>query len=161
MTDIQLRIIGIGSPFIGDHLGIEAVNSLSGCPGFEGFENEVEWCALDRPGAGLVEWLKGAEAVILIDAMHSGSRPGTVSRLVLSDLLQQGALASSHQLGVAESLALAHALGELPARLLIYGIESGENLMTQQWLPALKRLISEDVYVLLGHTPVQGAGGVK
>jgi hydrogenase maturation protease len=146
---IPLRIIGIGSPFAGDRFGIEAVEVLRLLPELAGLGNEVGWCALDRPGVRLIERLKGAETVILIDAMQSGSKPGTVRRLALSDLLQQAAVPSSHQLGVAESLALAEALGDLPSRLLIYGIESCTHLMPQQWLPALQRLLSQDIKALL------------
>lgn len=142
MANIPLRIIGIGSPFAGDRFGIEAVESLRA---LSGLVSDVEWCVLDRPGIGLIERLKGAEAVILIDAMLSGAAPGTVRRLALPELLQQGAVPSTHQLGVAESLALAQALGELPPRLLIYGIESGGELQPQHWLPALQRLLAEDL----------------
>ena len=149
MATIPLRIIGIGSPFAGDRFGIEAVQALRTLPELAGLEGTVDWCALDRPGVGLLEWFKGAEGVILIDAMQSGAEPGSVRRLALADLLQEGAVPSTHQLGVAESLALAQALGELPSRLLIYGVESGAQLLPQQWLPAVQRLLSQDMHALL------------
>lgn len=149
MANTPLRIIGIGSPFAGDRFGIEAIEILlesSELAAFPG--NDVEWCTLDRPGVNLIERLKGAETVLLIDAMESGAEPGTVRRLSLGDLLQQTAVPSTHQLGVAESLALAQALGELPPRLLIYGIESCAQLTPRQWLPALQRLMSQDIKAL-------------
>jgi len=149
MANIPLRIIGIGSPFAGDRFGIDAIEILRTLPELTILGCDVEWCALDRPGAGLIEQLRGAEAVLLIDAMQSGSEPGAVRRLSLADLLQQTAVPSSHQLGVAESLALAQALGELPPQLLIYGIESCAKLAPQQWFPALQRLMSQDIKALL------------
>lgn len=150
MANTPLRIIGIGSPFAGDRYGIEAIEILrefSQLTAFSG--NDVEWCALDRPGVSLIEQLRGAEAVLLIDAMQSGAEPGSVRRLSLEDLLQQTAVPSTHQLGVAECLALARALGELPPRLLIYGIESCTQLEPRQWLPALQRMMSKDIKALL------------
>ena len=145
MSAVPLRIIGIGSPVVGDGFGIEAVEALRALPGLAALGDAIDWCALDRPGIALLQHLKGAETVVLIDAMLSGADPGTVKRLALPDLLQQGAVPSSHQLGVAESLALAHALGELPLQLLIYGIEGGAALLPEQWLPSLQKALFDDL----------------
>ena len=66
--------------------------------------------------------------VVVVDAASSGAAAGTVHRI---DALQ-GPLPcllrpmSSHGFGVIEVIELARALGRLPSRLLVYGIE-GEN----------------------------------
>jgi hydrogenase maturation protease len=88
--------------------------------------DKVEVLALDRPGPRLIEHLRGADTVLLIDAVMSGSRPGTLHRLeghALSGWVTHHA--SSHGFGLAETLALAEKLGELPAHLKFLGLEAG------------------------------------
>ncbi|MEK6654101.1 MAG: hydrogenase maturation protease [Thermodesulfobacteriota bacterium] len=76
-------------------------------------------------GTALMECWEGADTVILIDAVHSGTLPGTIHRL---DAHAQPIPAryfhySSHAFGVAEAVELSRTLNQLPPRFLIYGIE--------------------------------------
>lgn len=117
-----LRVIGIGSPFGGDAAGLHAIDLLR--DEHELFPAGTELLALDRPGSNLIPLLETARHVILIDAMQSGQPAGTVQQLELKQLLAEASLPSSHNIGVAESLALADALGVLPKQLTIIGIEA-------------------------------------
>jgi hydrogenase maturation protease len=79
-------------------------------------------------GVALMEAWKGVDAVVVIDAVHSGAQSGTVHRL---DAHAQSIPArffhcSTHTFGVAEAIELSRALNQLPPRLILYGIE-GEN----------------------------------
>jgi hydrogenase maturation protease len=88
--------------------------------------------------AALVDRLAGADDVVVVDAMRSGRRPGHVSwfdagRAPLPAAMARSA--STHGWGVAEAIELARALGTLPARLTVVGIEgqdfsAGEGLST-------------------------------
>jgi hydrogenase maturation protease len=147
-----LRIIGIGSPFSGDQLGLQAVTLLQQETRLSFSPFEVDFLALDRPGSGLIDYFTGAEVVVLIDAMQSGQAVATVQRLNGDELLHQAGLPSSHSLGVAETLALAEALGALPQQLLIYGIEAGEEAVPEYWYPALFALLQQDISTLSGST---------
>ena len=100
-----LRIIGIGSPFGDDALGHQALERLQQEDGL--FPPGTELLALDRPGSSLVPLLENSRAVVIIDAMQSGQPPGTVQRLKTDELITETKLPSSHNLGVAEALALA------------------------------------------------------
>jgi hydrogenase maturation protease len=76
-------------------------------------------------GAALMEAWKGAEAVILVDAVQSGAKPGTIHRL---DAHAEALPArffhySSHAFSVAEAVELARTLGQLPPRFIVYGVE--------------------------------------
>ena len=76
-------------------------------------------------GVALMESWKDADAVILIDAVHSGAKPGALHRL---DAHTQPIPTSffhysTHAFGVAEAIELARALGQLPRCLIVYGIE--------------------------------------
>ncbi|HET9533229.1 MAG TPA: hydrogenase maturation protease [Blastocatellia bacterium] len=76
-------------------------------------------------GAALLDAWKGAETVILIDAVCSGSEAGTIYRVEAHRERLPAELfhCSTHAFGVAEAIELARALNRLPARLIVYGIE--------------------------------------
>jgi len=114
-----IRIIGIGSPFGDDALGLEAARILSESP-----PPGCQVIAADRPGATLVELLDGADAVILIDAVQSDVVPGTIHELSL-DRLRAGALrfCSSHDLDVVAAVELARMLDRAPAQGRVFGVE--------------------------------------
>jgi hydrogenase maturation protease len=118
-----ISIIGIGSPFGDDSAGLEAARRLSAAP-----PAGATVVVADRPGAGLLDLLEGADAAILIDAIRSGARPGSLRDV---DLRRAEAIVSSvvssHELGVAEALALARALGRFPSRGRFLGIEAARE----------------------------------
>jgi hydrogenase maturation protease len=67
----------------------------------------------------------GYDAVIIVDAMHSGSPPGTIRRFDAraGRLPASFSSTSTHAFGVAEAIELARALGQLPAAVVVYGVE--------------------------------------
>ncbi len=76
-------------------------------------------------GAAVMESWKDANTVILIDAVSSGGKPGTIYQF---DAHKQSIPAeffhySTHAFGVAEAIELARALRQLPPHLIVYGIE--------------------------------------
>ena len=76
-------------------------------------------------GAALIELWQGADTVILIDAVHSGAKPGTIHRLDAhaQPIAKRFFRLSTHAFGLAEAVELARALGRLPPRLIVYGVE--------------------------------------
>jgi hydrogenase maturation protease len=74
--------------------------------------------------ARLIEAWKGANTTIIIDAMCSGTEPGTIRRFdARAEHIPRGLLRySTHSFGVADAIELARALDALP-RVIIYGIE--------------------------------------
>lgn len=72
----------------------------------------------------LIEAWKGADNVILVDAVLTGAPVGTVQAWDGEQLpASVRASASTHGLGVAEAIKLARVLDRLPTRLRVYGIE--------------------------------------
>ena len=119
----RIVIIGIGNPYRGD----DAVGHVV----TQHLRQVLPACqpvtVLDTSGEGthLLSLWQNADLVILVDAVLSGAPPGTVYRL---DAHQQPFPAaqwrsSTHAYGVAEALALARVLHQLPPHLLLYGIE--------------------------------------
>lgn len=113
-----MRVIGVGNRFRSDDGAGPRVAGLLKDSGLDVLE-------LAGEGAELIEAWSGAERVIVVDAARSGAPPGTVHRFEAGDKpLPTGFFHySTHQFGVAEAIETARALGRLPARLSVYGIE--------------------------------------
>lgn len=79
-----------------------------------------------RDALALLDAWRGADDVILVDAVVTGAPTGTVSvwdgGAPLPADVRFGC--STHAIGVAEAVGLARSLGCLPERLLLYGIEA-------------------------------------
>ena len=85
---------------------------------------------LEREGepTGLLDAWQGEREVVLVDAVTSGAKPGTVHRLdaIAAPLPAELFRASTHHMSVAEAVELGRALGRLPERLELYGIEGAD-----------------------------------
>jgi len=122
-----VTVIGIGSPFGADRLGWQAIEALKAHPRF----NELPQQAMalhscDRPGVQLLNLMSESRCAILIDAVRVDGRPdetdSPVLRLDKAQLLAQSERISTHDLGVAEALALGDALGQLPKEMVVLGL---------------------------------------
>jgi hydrogenase maturation protease len=73
----------------------------------------------------LIEAWNGTREVILIDTVVSGATAGTIAvwDAGKTPLPPEQFCCSTHAFGIAEAVEIARALGRLPPRLLIYGIE--------------------------------------
>lgn len=116
-----MLIIGIGHALRGDDAaGPRAVEELAK----RGFETRI----LDGEGARLIDAWESRDRVIVIDAMIAGGEPGTIRIIEAAKTPVQAGLFrySSHAFGLAEAVETSRALGNLPSRLTIYGIEGGD-----------------------------------
>ena len=86
---------------------------------------EVSLHAAPGDALELMDLWEGAEAVVLVDAVASGLPPGSVVRLAAGEVpARRGSAAvSTHGLRVGQVLRLADALGRLPPRLVLLGVE--------------------------------------
>lgn len=125
------RIIGIGSPFGADQLGWRAIDLLYNTP-----QLNAELLKLDRPGSELIRYFSQVADLVLIDAVQAGREPpGTPIRLEARELSSIGCRTSTHGFGVSEALQMAGQLGLMPDKLLLIGIETGNDLSL---LPEIK-----------------------
>lgn len=124
----MVSIIGIGSPFGADRVGLQVMDWLARDPALAR-RRDVRLCHADRPGVRLLDDLYDVDAAILVDAVYSAGPAGQVLRLGLGQLSQVRFVTSSHAQGVAETLALGQVLGLLPAFLSILGmaVEQGRD----------------------------------
>ena len=141
-----VRILCIGSPHGPDNLGFLAAHTLMGHFNPE----EVEVLALDRPGPRLIEHMRGADAVILVDAVKSGAAVGTLHRLEGRALdIMVAHHTSSHGFCLAETLALAEKMGELPPHLKFLGLEVHKKPAEPDDIVQLVKAVTEEARVAL------------
>jgi hydrogenase maturation protease len=76
-------------------------------------------------GTGLLALWQDTDAVVLVDAVWTGARPGTLHRFEvgIQALPALFTRVSTHAFGVAEAIELARALHQLPPLLVVYGVE--------------------------------------
>ena len=126
-----LLVVGVGNPYRGDDgAGLVIARELE-----ERKPDNVQIHQNFGEVAELIELIKSAKTVILIDAVSSGSEPGQVFRYdaAREELPADYFRCSTHNFSIPEGIELARALGQLPRKVIIYGIEgkdfsSGEGL---------------------------------
>ena len=108
----------------------------------------VTFKTMPRPDVSLLNSFSGNDMLIVVDAVVSGSLPGTVHR----QIWQPGSLdsrgverASSHGFGVPEVLNLAKTLGQLPAQVILWGIEAASTEPGQGLSPSVETAVPDIV----------------
>lgn len=118
---MQICVVGVGNVYASDDgVGPEVVRRL------HTDSDAVDFVTLRQAGVELLDLMDGCDVLFLVDAVSSGVPAGTVHRAEWrSDVLASRGVerASSHGLGVRETLDLAAALDRLPARVVLWGIE--------------------------------------
>jgi len=119
-----ILVIGIGNEYRSDDgVGLVVARGLraKNLPGVLVTESSGD-------GVALMEVWEAASAVILIDAVSSGTASGTIYRFdAPTQPLPMGvSFHSTHAFGVAEAIGLAGALQQLPPCLIMYAVE-GES----------------------------------
>ncbi len=136
-------IIGVGNEYRSDDgAGLAVARRLR-----ELFPTGVTILEESGEGAALMQAWQGATWVMLVDAVRSGAPPGTIHRLdARAAPLPLGFFHySTHAFSVAEAVELARSLDELPAHLVVWGIE-GTNFAAGAGLsPAVEQAVEEVV----------------
>jgi hydrogenase maturation protease len=160
----RLKVIGVGNAWRGDDaVGLLVARRLREDP-----VPQVSIVECRGTVTAVLEAWKDATGVIVVDAVASGSRPGSIYRFNALDAgvpVELSRSPSSHGWGVAEALALGRVLQELPPWLIVYGIE-GQNFGPGQEVsqevaeavPEAARRIRREIQAWLGREPQkQGA----
>jgi hydrogenase maturation protease len=137
-----MLIIGIGNAYRGDDaVGLLIARRLSARL------KHVTIQEATGEGAALIDMWQDAASVLLIDAVSSGVAPGTIHRI---DAHTQPIPAvffrySTHTFGVGEAVEMARVLGQLPAQVVIYGIEGAAFEIGDELSPQIERAIPDVV----------------
>lgn len=112
-------VIGIGNSLRGDDgVGTAVAERVRGMPG-------IERVIGDGDPFEVADLLSGPHNVLLIDATRGGGEPGaiTVWEPAVSSSARPRVGASSHGFGAEAAIELAAALGQLPQRVVVVGVE--------------------------------------
>ncbi len=116
-------------------------------------------------GASLMELWKQAHTVIVIDSVSSHSPPGTIHRFdATSEPLPARMFHdSTHAFGLAEAVELSRALSQLPAQLIIYGIEAKSLAIGRELSAEVEQAVTPVINCILQEAGIRRAraGGYR
>lgn len=149
----ETLIIGVGNEFRGDDaVGLVVAQRLAALklPDIRVIEHTGE-------GTDLIEAWEGVACVYLIDAVLTQGLIGSVYRFEAHDkpLPAQYFGVSSHALGVAEAIEISRSLGQLPAKVVVFGIGCRSFDPASSLTPEVRQAVENVVRQLL-----QEAGGL-
>ena len=141
---MTLKVIGVGNRWRSDDAaGLEVVDRLR-----DTLPGDVELLEREGEPTSLIDAWADADAAWVVDAVSSGAPAGTLHRLDAGEHELPAELfrTSTHHFGLAEAVELARAVGSLPPRLVVFGIEAGRLGLGQGLTP--------DVSEAAGHAAV-------
>jgi hydrogenase maturation protease len=150
-------VIGVGSPLMGDDgVGLAALEAMRAWE----FDPHVELLDGGTWGMNLLPFIEGAERLILLDAVETGTATSDVVRLEGREVPRfLHTKLSPHQIDLREVLALSELRGTLPSSLVVLGLQPDRIEMRTDLSPriqdALQRLVEAALAQLRewGHRP--------
>ncbi len=119
----RVLVLGLGNPLMGDDgAGLLILDALRRAAPVD---ERVTFEDGGTLGMTLLPLIEDARAVLLLDATHTGERPGTVIVRRKNELPGFfSRILSPHQIGLREVLGAAQLCGTLPEQLALVGIEA-------------------------------------
>ncbi len=144
-------VIGVGNTILSDEgVGVHAARLLQGDPRVP---NGVTILDGGTIGLELIPYASDASRVLLLDAMNSGSAPGTLARMTGKDLLGMSGGLNVHQLGVADLIAALALVSARPQDIVVLGVQPANTDWGTTLSPdveaALSRLVDAALAQLL------------
>lgn len=136
-------VIGVGNDYRSDDaVGLAIVRTLKA-------KELLSTLCLESDGDAttLIDAWSHGSRVIIIDAISSGAQPGTIHRFdtLTQQLPASYSFSSTHAFGVAEAIQLARTLDQLPASLMVYGIEGKHFAAGTELSPEVEHAVQEVV----------------
>lgn len=136
-------VVGLGNDFRNDDgAGLAAFRMLRS-RNVQG----VHMAVLREDLTELLDLLQGVTTAYIVDAVRSGSRPGTIHRFDATDkhFSPANLPGSTHGLSLRNLLEMARLQGGLPNKLVVYGIEGEQfgygNTMSPAVVEAIPRVV--------------------
>ena len=144
----RMLILGVGNLLLKDEgVGVQVARELQK----RVLPPEVEVCDGGVGGIGLLDYFRGPSRLLLIDAAEMGLKPGAVMRFTPQELKDfgHGVKFSTHDLGLAEVLKLAQALGLCPEEVEIIGIQPKEISWGEELSPTVQASLPRVVEMVM------------
>ena len=150
-NEYPIIIVGIGNTYRSDDaVGLRIAKDIK-----KKSPDHVNVIEQSGEGTSLMDSWKDADTVILIDAVHSGTQPGTIHRFDVhtQTIPTKYFNYSTHAFGVAKAIELARTLKQLPQNLIVYGIEGklfeagiGLSLEVEKSAQEVVRRVQQDIH---------------
>ena len=118
---MQVLVIGLGNPDRGDDaVGVEVARQVAA------ERLDIAVLEFDDPSEAIDAW-ESDDTVVVADAVCSGGHPGDIHVVdAVTQKLPTGrwSAGGTHALGLAAAVEIARALGRLPRRLVVVGVEA-------------------------------------
>jgi hydrogenase maturation protease len=150
-SDRSVVVVGVGNPARADDGVGPAVAARVAALGLPGVRVVVHAEPL-----ALLDELDGSGRVVVVDAVRGTGPPGLVHvRVVDRDGLPRSSpgLAGTHGFGVAEVVELARALGRMPERLVLVGVEAASFAHDRSLTTPVRDGVAEAVRAVVGCVP--------
>lgn len=137
MTEsVRTLVLGIGNVLMNDDaIGVRVVQELAGKLDFP---QEVLLLDGGTLGLDLLPYLEGVERLLVVDAVETGSAPGTLVRLSGEDIpLALATKVSPHQMGLKDLLLVADLQGHKPPEMVLWGVQPASIEMELELSPAV------------------------
>lgn len=147
MSAARVVVIGLGNRDRGDDGAGPAV--AAGAARATGLPEDA--CPPAGPVDLLDRW-EGADLAVVVDAVRSGARPGTVHVVDRPDAetVPGTPAGSTHGLGLACALRLSRAVGRAPGRVVLVGIEGRDFATGSRMSPEVAAALPEAVQTVVG-----------
>ncbi len=118
-------VVGVGNTILSDDgVGVHAARLLEDDPRVPKGVKILDGGTI---GLELLPYLSGASRILFLDAVNSGSAPGTLTRMTGGDLLGMSGGWSAHQLGVADLIAALLLVTTSPQEIVLLGMQPGNT----------------------------------
>lgn len=131
----RIVVIGVGNAIRGDDgAGLAVAEEVRNRAA-----DAVDVRVCEEEPSRLIDALGDADVAFIVDAVSTGASGGSVHRFDASDkaIPARELRSSTHALGIAETLELARALGRLPRRTVVFGVEGLDFTAHEGLTPAV------------------------
>jgi len=107
-------------------------------------------------GAALMDLWQGYQNVIIVDAVSSGAKPGTIFKIDANIEMIPAKFFhySTHAFSLTEAIELARTMNTLPPKLLVYGIEGANFSAGVDISPPVKEAANQVIEQIVGEFEV-------
>lgn len=143
----HIVVIGVGNALRGDDAAGLAVAETIRSSAPHGVAVRV----CEEEPTRLIDAFGDADVAFLVDAVSTGAPAGTVHRFDASEgpVPSLELRSSTHALGIGDALELARALGRLPRRTIVFGVEGRDFVARDGMTPAVAEGVARASATLL------------
>lgn len=137
-----ILVLGIGNLVMSDDgVGVRVVQELQRSYRFPENVNVVDGGTL---GLDLLPLLEDATHLILVDAVETGEKPGSLVRLTGQELpIALQTKLSPHQMGLKDLLAVSELMGHSPGEMVLIGVQPGSVEMGAELTAEVEAMLEE------------------